>query len=533
MRSSFDTITVTSFFLNLNRRPDRRLWAQGEFRREGVGVERISALDACNLEDARGWRNVGARACALGHRMAWRKARQNQQDRVIVFEDDVILKKGFLRQFAALALPADWQIFYFGCTLIDLPEVVAPGLVRITGRLWETHAMMVRASAFQELHQLLAPYSRVKNRPVDFPSEDTAIDNLLLKFHQRHPVYAAYPALAWQRESRSDIDVGLKRKWSDGGRQLAFPHITHELDAEMALRWPETVSGIALSGSEDQGTDAHNVVGPTPAPVNVANQTHPAVTKAPPVAPRVGEGFGCQEFKDYPKFCLNLKRRPDRKLKAWSAFRKNGLNVERLCAYDAAGVTKSKGWINPGHRACALGHRKAWQKAHRLGAKGVIVFEDDVVFAPDFAARWAHLELPLDWQIFYLGCLFGDPGPELAQDGLLKVTGPTWDAHAYVVKAEVWPAWQKALASLATSLNNHQDSEPTACDMVMASFHDRFPAYSIWPPLAWQQSGLSNNEQATKANYLPDGRQAYRQEAIAHLPWPFQAEKSLPAVIGK
>lgn len=64
--------------LNLDRRPDRKLQAWRQFRREGLGVKRIAAMDAVGIQDARGWRNVGARACALSQRVAWRWARRER-----------------------------------------------------------------------------------------------------------------------------------------------------------------------------------------------------------------------------------------------------------------------------------------------------------------------------------------------------------------------------------------------------------------------------------------------------------------------
>jgi hypothetical protein len=68
--------------LNLARRSDRRVAAWQQFRRDGV-VQRITAPDALPVEESRGWRNKGARACAAAHRLAWRAARKEGAQGVI------------------------------------------------------------------------------------------------------------------------------------------------------------------------------------------------------------------------------------------------------------------------------------------------------------------------------------------------------------------------------------------------------------------------------------------------------------------
>jgi GR25 family glycosyltransferase involved in LPS biosynthesis len=84
------SICVGSLYcLNLKRRLDRRLTVSVQFRRQGLKVSVLSAPDAAIDCDMRGWRNKGARACALGHRMAWRAGKKALAEQVMVFEDDV------------------------------------------------------------------------------------------------------------------------------------------------------------------------------------------------------------------------------------------------------------------------------------------------------------------------------------------------------------------------------------------------------------------------------------------------------------
>ncbi len=421
-------------------------------------------------------------------------------------------------------------MIYLGCTFVDQPEPISPTLVRVQGRIWETHAMIVRAPAFAELNRIMAPFSRRNRPPSDYPQDHVAIDNLLVEFHRRHPVYAAYPALAWQSEGSSDIDGTRKRMWSAQGRQLCFPEIMAKLDAEIAQRWPDHAAlrpNLTLAQPQPMVAlpELQNAAKLVPQKFPVA-PTPMSVDKPNPVLP-VKPGsklnpstFGALRLADLPMYCLNLPRRPDRKLRAWGAFRKHGLKVERVSALDASGVTDGRGFINAGHRACSTGHRLAWRKGRQAGASGVIVFEDDVLLCPDFGQRLRDLELPDDWAVFYFGCLFQSPGPILMERGILKIQALTHDAHAYAVRAEVWPHWNRALAKLSHKRGHPDFPTPTASDVVKSSFFQEFPMYSIWPPMAWQQSGISNNTRQQKANYRLDGRQLWQTEAIEHLPWP-------------
>src|SRR6188508_2165607 len=100
---------------------------------------------------------------------------------------------------------------------------------------------------------------------------------------------------------------------------------------------------------------------------------------------------------DFPIHCLNLSRRPDRRLQAWQQFRRDGLTVHRTVAPDALPISEPRGWRNKGARACAAAHRLGWRAARRSGTEGVIVFEDDVVLCRGFRDRLEALELPADW----------------------------------------------------------------------------------------------------------------------------------------
>ncbi len=213
--------------------------------------------------------------------------------------------------------------------------------------------------------------------------------------------------------------------------------------------------------------------------------------------------------------CINLARRPDRRLRAWGQFRKEGLKVERLVAVDALGVSEARGFHHVGARACAASHRMAWRAARKAGAEAVLVFEDDVVLAPEFLAKVAALEVPDDWDVIYLGCTLRE-APEDLGGGVVRVRGKTWDWHAMLVHSRTWSRLHSLLAPLGR--RGHVARGETSCDGLLAEHHKKFQVYAAWPPLAWQTFGLSNLENAVRGCWDAEGRQLMFRSVVRQLP---------------
>lgn len=230
--------------------------------------------------------------------------------------------------------------------------------------------------------------------------------------------------------------------------------------------------------------------------------------------------------------CLNLDRRPDRRLRAWEQFRREGMTVQRLSAPDAAEmeITEPREYEKTGPRACAVAHRLAWREARKQAVSAVLVFEDDVVLVEGFRRKLEALlaVVPDNWRLLYLGGVFRDP-PDLVAPSLLRVSGRTWDMHAYAVRTAAISALHGAVAPLSRRHQGAHENrtqtagfsfsrEPQALDTAIPVLHRALPTYAPWPPLAWQTTGLSNNEITRRGNYRPDGQQNVLREAVAHLP---------------
>jgi hypothetical protein len=140
-----------------------------------------------------------------------------------------------------------------------------------------------------------------------------------------------------------------------------------------------------------------------------------------------------QEVAPY-MVCVNLAEREDRRRAAWKTFAEAGLEVDRQPGVPKRSVKDCRGFYRPQRYACSLAKRMAIRGGRRTGAPAVVLFEDDIVLAPDLHERLAEIELPEDWGIFFLGCRHRErPVPHAP--GLVRVTRAV-DHHAMVIRAE-------------------------------------------------------------------------------------------------
>jgi hypothetical protein len=187
-------------------------------------------------------------------------------------------------------------------------------------------------------------------------------------------------------------------------------------------------------------------------------------------------------------------------------------DVKRLPAVDGRWAKHARGYQTPTRYAQALTHKMAIWRARQKKAPCVLVFEDDVVFAPDLREKLAEITLPEDWGIFFLGCQHLER-PELAGPGLVRCH-KTWDMHAYAVNAKFYTQVMRILT--ATKANPAQGA--LTCDTELQKIQKELPCYAAWPNLAWQP--LEESDAATgwmNDNYLLTGRQSKFTHLVAGL----------------
>ena len=209
-------------FISLARRQDRRAWLTARMAAAGVDAEWFHAVEAQTLRYPCGFKDTGRRANSLSFRFLIRQAERQHFPALLVLEDDAVLHPEFRERVTALALPDDWQIFYFGCQHLETPKPVSPGLVRVT-RAHDTHAVAFRASAYREVRKIMRGRGHGRG-----PAEQHN-DVLLSTLHKKLPTYAAFPNLIWQAVGSSDLTGHTYSNYDKEGRQIHGAAVVHHL----------------------------------------------------------------------------------------------------------------------------------------------------------------------------------------------------------------------------------------------------------------------------------------------------------------
>jgi GR25 family glycosyltransferase involved in LPS biosynthesis len=161
--------------------------------------------------------------------------------------------------------------------------------------------------------------------------------------------------------------------------------------------------------------------------------------------------------------CINLARRPDR----WQRFQQ-GLPadwpfrpVERFEAIDGQRVPPPQwygrsdvpDWKNRrcGPWGCLRSHLAVWEQVLNTACDDVLIFEDDALFADDFAERvQAFLDaMPANWHQLYLGGQHLYPEhnpPEVVNDWVLRGRNIN-RTHAYAITRPMMHALYRHLSA--------------------------------------------------------------------------------------
>jgi hypothetical protein len=207
--------------------------------------------------------------------------------------------------------------------------------------------------------------------------------------------------------------------------------------------------------------------------------------------------------KTFPnRFYLNLARRQDRRTLAEDQFRSIALRVERFPAVDACWVKELRGHDTKARYALALTTRLLLRRMIQQKATSVLIFEDDVVLAPDFVERVETLELPEDWGMFYLGAQH-HIRPVAVGRGLVRV-GLALDAQAFAINGRYL---HKVYRALEQGGKRTFPGSIQISDFIYATLHAEIPTYAAFPNLAWQGIEESDVQGKNYSNYGITGDQ--------------------------
>ena len=222
----FEKTFPLRLWINLGRRQDRRDAMEGRLEEAGITAERFPGIDASAYperwerypdDDYEGYESKGRYALALTKRLAVREAKRRGAPSILLLEDDAVFHPNFLRLLEAVELPDDWGIFYFGCAHSRKPEWAGSRVVKVDFAV-DNHAVAIRAEHYDRVLEVLDRRGKAN------PGVARASDQFLGSLAKEIPCYAAYPNLAWQAVSDSDLmgkeyshytRDGKQKNWQD------------------------------------------------------------------------------------------------------------------------------------------------------------------------------------------------------------------------------------------------------------------------------------------------------------------------------
>lgn len=189
-------------------------------------------------------------------------------------------------------------------------------------------------------------------------------------------------------------------------------------------------------------------------------------------------------------YCINLPERPEKWEKASKQFKKLPFNVLKFSA--------TKKVI--GFDGCRESHLNVLEHARiNYPNQLITVFEDDVKFLgnhPWHEVEEAIKELPLNWDMLYLGATLTEPVKKYSPH-LYKLNGGAWTTHAMIFNPQN--------GILEHILENNGGGRKI--DVYYANeIQKRFNCFIAYPMIATQQDGFSDiqNKNVNNSQIIQD-----------------------------
>lgn len=190
---------MKAFYINLDRRPDRRRRFEAVCERAGLVAERIAGTDGrcVPLPEGRGEQERGYYGNLLSHLLVLERARALRLPEVMILEDDAEFPEWFLEEvdyFMSL-VPDDWGLIYFGGHGFPRRWGHVRGPVLRCSNVLHTECYVVRCTAYDRVIGELTqakPHSRVWT------------DTALLRLQEDIPTYTMLNPIVRQAIDFSD-----------------------------------------------------------------------------------------------------------------------------------------------------------------------------------------------------------------------------------------------------------------------------------------------------------------------------------------
>ena len=225
--------------------------------------------------------------------------------------------------------------------------------------------------------------------------------------------------------------------------------------------------------------------------------------------------MGINEFFPH-QTCINLDKRSDRWSRMQSRFSENGLNlVVRFPAIDGASLNIPASWRSfPGAYGCLQSHLAVVEQAREKAQPSVLIFEDDVVLAPEFNRSFDCYvaQVPAGWDMLFLGAIHGPPLIKVASN-VVRVRH-SLSTFAYALRHTIYDEFIEQTRRATRVL-----------DESTRALQEDFNCYCFKPNLAWVEEDYSDvREERSNLWWL-------RESLVLHGPEMEETLKSAIAVI--
>ena len=186
------------FCINLERRPDRRNLAKQEFEKINLDFDFFPGVDG-HLLEAKGKIKNGAIGCVLSHLELFKHIKSLEGEVFMITEDDVVFGPSFIENYRNYSqrVPKDWHLLYFGGNHTNSVLNIIDRNVHRLQNTYTTHCYLVKKSCIDIL------ISEIDTDDIFNHEADVHLASIQKKF----PCYGFTPALAWQRDGFSDIEM--------------------------------------------------------------------------------------------------------------------------------------------------------------------------------------------------------------------------------------------------------------------------------------------------------------------------------------
>ena len=204
-----------------------------------------------------------------------------------------------------------------------------------------------------------------------------------------------------------------------------------------------------------------------------------------------------------PLFLINLPQRHDRRRAFAAQLDRIGLGLgdPRVRVFAAIRPDEAGGFPGIGARGCFLSHLEILRQARTERLEHLVVCEDDLDFAPDFAARAPQLLDGLaatEWDILYAGHhgLPEDVAPDLP-GGLVRLapTRRVRTTHFLVFRHRAVAPLVAYLEAILARPGGHPDGGPMHVDGAFSRFradHPDMVTLAALPPLGHQRASRTD-----------------------------------------